>query len=255
MSEKIINAVVVDDEDLARAVIKEYLAAHSEIKLVAECADGFDAVKTVNELKPDLLFLDIQMPKLDGFEVLELLDPQPVVIFITAHDQHALRAFEVHAVDYLLKPFSQARFEEALLHAEARLGQRFPTRVSAMELGNTAKSDWPLDRIVVKDGAKVSLIPLDSLDYIQAQDDYVLLKTPEKGHLKQQTLASLEQRLDPGRFLKIHRSFIIQLDRLIRLEQTETESWVAVLKCGARLPVSKSGYARLKEIIRNGRYC
>ncbi|MDR2697543.1 MAG: response regulator [Holophagales bacterium] len=249
MTEQIINAVVVDDEDLARAVVKEYTAAYPEIKLLAECANGFDAVKTVNELKPDLLFLDIQMPKLDGFEVLELLDPQPVVIFITAYDQHALRAFEVHAVDYLLKPFSQERFKEAVSRVKARLGRERTSKIRAAELGNTAKSDWPLDRIVVKDGSKVSLIPLADLDYIQAQDDYVLLKTPEKGHLKQQTLTSLEQRLDPGRFLRIHRSFIIQLDRLIRLEQTETESWIAVLKCGARLPVSKSGYARLKDII------
>jgi len=249
VTEQIINAVVVDDEDLARAVVKEYLAVHSEIKLLAECANGFDAVKTVNELKPDLIFLDIQMPKLDGFEVLELLDPQPAVIFITAYDQHALHAFDVHAVDYLLKPFSQERFKEAVLLVKARLGAERPPKISATELGNTAKSDWPLDRIVVKDGSKVSFIPLAALDYIQAQDDYVLLKTPEKGHLKQQTLTSLERRLDSGRFLRIHRSYIIQLDRLIRIEQTETDSWVAVLKCGTRLPVSKSGYARLKEII------
>jgi len=250
--EQTINAVVVDDEDLARAVVKERLAAHPEVRLLAECANGFDAVKAVNELKPGLLFLDVQMPKLDGFEVLELLDPQPVVVFITAYDQHALRAFDVHAVDYLLKPFGNERFEEALTRAKARLSQGRASRIQAAELGNTAKSDWPLDRIVVKDGHKVTLIPLASLDYIQAQDDYVLLKTPEKGHLKQQTLASLEQRLDPGRFLRIHRSFIIQLDRLVRLEQTETDSWVAVLQNGARLPVSRSGCARLKEVMGKG---
>jgi len=249
MTEQIINAVIVDDEDLARAIVREQLAARPEIKLLAECGNGFDAVKVVNEMKPDLLFLDIQMPKLDGFEVLELLDPQPAVIFITAYDQHALKAFEVHAVDYLMKPFSQERFEEAILRVKARLSHGRASKIQAAELSNTAKSDWPLDRIVVKDGSKVTLIPLASLDYIQAQDDYVLLKTPEKGHLKQQTLISLEQRLDPGRFLRIHRSFIIQLDRLARLEQTETESWVAVLNGGVRLPVSKTGYARLKEVM------
>jgi two-component system LytT family response regulator len=248
MPEQIINAVVVDDEELARAVIKEHLSAHSEIKLLAECSNGFEAVKTINELKPDLIFLDIQMPKLDGFEVLELLDTQPVIIFVTAYDQHALRAFDIHAVDYLLKPFSQVRFEDAVRRVKTRLGQGHIPKLRSAELSNTAKSDWPLDRIVVKDGSKVNLIPLDTLDYIQAQDDYILLKTPEKGYLKQQTLTSLEQRLEAGRFLRIHRSFIIQLDRLVRLEQTETESWVAVLKCGARLPVSKSGHARLKEI-------
>jgi two-component system LytT family response regulator len=180
---------------------------------------------------------------------MELLNPQPAVIFVTAYDQYALKAFEVHAVDYLLKPFSRERFEEAILRVKARLSQGHQSKIVATELNNTAKSDWPLDRIVVKDGSKVTLIPLANLDYIQAQDDYVLLKTPEKGHLKQQTLSSLEQRLDPDRFLRIHRSFIIQLDRLVRLEQTETDSWVAVLNGGPRLPVSKSGYVRLKEKI------
>lgn len=250
MSEPI-RALIVDDEELARAVIREHLQAHAHVQVVGECPNGFEAVKAVAELKPDLLFLDIQMPKLDGFEVLELLDPQPTVIFVTAYDQHALRAFEVHAVDYLLKPFSSDRFDEALQRAQAKLGSHAEqsTKLQATALSATAKSDWPLDRLVVKDGPKVTLIPLSKLDYIQAQDDYVLLKTPEKGHLKQQTLASLEARLDPKRFLRIHRSFIIQMDRLARLEQTETESWVAVLTDGTRLPVSRSGYARLKELL------
>jgi len=249
MSEQLIKAVVIDDEDLARSVVKEHLANHGDIELAAECGNGFEAVKVINELKPGLVFLDIQMPKLDGFEVLELLDPMPVVIFVTAYDQHALKAFEVHAVDYLLKPFSRERFDEAITRAKARLVSGGPTKALAADLANTAKGDWPMDRIAVKDGPKITLIPLADLDYIQAQDDYVLLKTPEKGYLKQQTLSSLEQRLDPGRFLRIHRSYIAQIDRLVRLEQTETERWVAVLRCGARLPVSKSGYARLKGII------
>jgi two-component system LytT family response regulator len=252
MNEQTIGAVVVDDEELARAVVKEHLAAHPEISLLTECANGFDAVKAINELRSDLLFLDVQMPKLDGFEVLELLDPQPVVVFITAYDHHALRAFEVRAVDYLLKPFGADRFEGALARAKARLGQGRASKVQAAELSGAAKGGWPLDRIVVKDGHKVTLIPLAALDYIQAQDDYVLLKTPEKGHLKQQTLTSLERRLDPRLFLRIHRSFIVQLDRLIRLEQTETDRWVAVLHSGERLPVSKSGYARLREAMGKG---
>jgi len=249
MSERTYTALIVDDEDLARAVVKEHVARHPELQLVAECANGFEAVKAVSEHKPDLVFLDIQMPKLDGFEVLELLDPRPVVVFITAYDQHALKAFEVHAVDYLLKPFNSDRFEEALQRAKARIGSGTVTGPQPHDLSASAKSDWPLDRIVVRDGTKVTLIPLAKLDYIQAQDDYVLLKTPEKGHLKQQTLASLEARLDPKRFLRIHRSFIIQMDRQARLEQTPTESWVAVLTDGSKLPVSKSGYARLKELL------
>jgi two-component system, LytTR family, response regulator len=249
MSERTYTAIIVDDEELARAVVKEHLAPHEEIQIVAECANGFDAVKIAGELKPDLVFLDIQMPKLDGFEVLELLEPQPTVVFITAYDQHALRAFEVHAVDYLMKPFSPERFEEALTRAKARMSTGHPAGPQPTELSAAAKSEWPLDRLVVRDGTKVTLIPMAKLDYIQAQDDYVLLKTPEKGHLKQQTLSSLEARLDPKRFLRIHRSYIIQLDRLARLEQTPSESWVAVLTDATKLPVSKSGYARLKEVL------
>lgn len=249
MSERTYTAIIVDDEELARAVVKEHLAIHEEIQIVAECANGFDAVKVAGELKPDLVFLDIQMPKLDGFEVLELLEPQPTVVFITAYDQHALRAFEFHAVDYLMKPFSPERFEEALTRAKARMSTGHPAGPQPTDLSAAAKSEWPLDRLVVRDGSKVTLIPMAKLDYIQAQDDYVLLKTPEKGHLKQQTLSSLEARLDPKRFLRIHRSYIIQLDRLARLEQTPSESWVAVLTDGTKLPVSKSGYARLKEVL------
>jgi two-component system LytT family response regulator len=252
MSETPLKVIVVDDEELARSVLKEHLATHPELQIVAECANGFEAVKAAAELKPDLAFLDIQMPKLDGFEVLELLDPRPEVIFVTAYDQHALRAFEIHAVDYLLKPFSSERFEEAVQRARARISSGASRTVQPADLSFSAKGDWPLDRIVVRDGTKVTFIPLAKLDFIQAQDDYVLLKTPEKGHLKQQTLASLEQRLDPKRFFRIHRSFIIQLDRLAKLEQGPTESWVAVLQDGTRLPVSKTGYARLRECIGEG---
>jgi len=249
MTERTFRALIVDDEDLARAVVREHLASHPEIEIVGEAGNGFEAVKLVGELKPDLMFLDIQMPKLDGFEVLELLEPRPTVVFITAYDQFALKAFEVHAVDYLMKPFDAERFEEALVRAKARCGEGAVAGPQPTDLSATAKGDWPLDRIVVKDGTKVTLIPLAKLDYVQAQDDYVLLKTPEKGHLKQQTLSSLESRLDPKRFMRIHRSFIIQMDRLARLEQTPTESWVAVLTDGTKLPVSKSGYARLKEVL------
>lgn len=252
MSERSYTAMIVDDEELARAVVQEHLGPHPEIQVVASCANGFEAVKAATELKPDLMFLDIQMPKLNGFEVLELLEHPPTVVFVTAYDQHALKAFEVHAVDYLLKPFNADRFEEALVRAKARCDQGAATGPQPAELAAAARSDWPLDRLVVRDGTKVTLIPLAKLDYVQAQDDYVLLKTPEKSHLKQQTITSLETRLDPKRFLRIHRSFIIQLDRLTRLEQTPSESWVAVLQDGTRLPVSKNGYARLKVVLDQG---
>jgi two-component system LytT family response regulator len=249
MTERTYKAIIVDDEDLARAVVQEYLGSHPEIEVVASCGNGFEAVKAAMELKPDLMFLDIQMPKLDGFEVLELLETPPTVVFITAYDQHALKAFEVHAVDYLLKPFDTERFEEALVRAKARCDQGAPTGPQPTDLATAARSDWPLDRLVVRDGTKVTLIPLAKLDYVQAQDDYVLLKTADKSHLKQQTISSLEGRLDPKRFLRIHRSFIVQLDRLARLEQTPSESWIAVLQDGTRLPVSKSGYGRLKTVL------
>ncbi len=249
MSERTYTALIVDDETLARAVVKDHLASHPEVQVIGECGDGFEAVRMAGELKPDLLFLDIQMPKLDGFEVLELLDPRPVVVFITAHDHHAIRAFDIHAVDYLLKPFAEERFEEALRRAKERCGAAQPDPQALLK---TAEEGRIRDRIVVKDGTRVTVIPLGKLEYIQAQDDYVLLKTPEKGYLKQQTISDLEARLDPARFVRIHRSFLLPLDRLARVEQTDTERREAVLVNGTRLPVSRSGYQRLKKALGEG---
>ncbi len=249
MSERTYTALIVDDEALARAVVKDHLASHPEVQVIGECGDGFEAVRMAGERKPDLLFLDIQMPKLDGFEVLELLEPRPVVVFITAHDEHAIRAFDIHAVDYLLKPFAEERFEEALRRAKERCGAVQP---DPQPLLRTAEEGRIRDRIVVKDGTRVTVIPLGKLDYIQAQDDYVLLKTAEKGYLKQQTISDLETRLDPARFVRIHRSFILPLDRLVRVEQTDTERREAVLVNGARLPVSRSGYVRLRKALGEG---
>jgi len=241
------KALIVDDEDLARAVVREHLAAHPDVEVVAECANGFEAVKAAAQHLPDLVFLDIQMPKLDGFEVLELLEAdgrRPAVVFVTAYDQHALRAFEAQAADYLLKPFSKERFEAALAKARAVQGSRPP----AAQLAAASRQGRPLERIVVKDGPKVTVIPLDRLDWVQAQDDYVLLRAEGKNLLKQQTLASLEAQLDPARFIRIHRSFILNLDRLVRVEQDSKEHREAVLRDGARLPVSRAGYQRLREL-------
>ena len=241
------KALIVDDEDLARAVVREHLAAHPDIEIAAECANGFEAVKAAAQHQPDLVFLDIQMPKLDGFEVLELLEAdgrRPAVVFVTAYDQHALRAFEAQAVDYLLKPFSKERFDAALAKARAVQGSRPP----AAQLAAASRQGRPLERVVVKDGPKVTVIPLDRLDWVQAQDDYVLLRTEGKNLLKQQTLASLESQLDPARFIRIHRSFLLNLDRLARIEQDAKEHREAVLRDGARLPVSRAGYQRLREL-------
>lgn len=240
-----LRALIVDDEELARLVVREHLAAHADIEIIGEAPNGFEAVKLAAELKPDLVFLDVQMPKLDGFEVLALLEGRPSVIFVTAFDQHALKAFDAHAVDYLLKPFSKERFDAAL--DKARKAAK-PVAELAPVLQSAAREGKPLDRIVVKDGPKVTIVPLDKLDFVQAQDDYVLLKTEGRELLKQQTLSSLEGQLDTNHFIRIHRSYILNLERLTRLEQDNKEHWEAVLRDGARLPVSKTGYQRLKPL-------
>ena len=238
-----LRAVIVDDEELARAYLRELLRAHPEIEVAAECPNGFEAVKACAEASPDLLFLDVQMPKLDGFEVLELIEPGPAVIFTTAYDQYAMRAFDAHAVDYLLKPFGVDRFERALERARERLGERkLPTEIAAAR----PAAERP-QRIVVKDGARIHVIPLDKLDYVEAQDDYVALHSAGKSYLKQQPIAVLEAALDPARFVRIHRSAIVALDRVARIEPYGKESRIAILADGTRLPVSKSGYARLME--------
>src|SRR5579863_4206258 len=242
-----LRAVIVDDEELARGLLREMLKAHPEIEIAAECANGFEAVKAIAENTPDLLFLDVQMPKLDGFEVLELIDQTietpPVVIFVTAYDQYAMRAFDAHAVDYLLKPFNAVRFERALERAKSRLGER---RVPVELAAERAPAERP-QRIVVKDGTRVHVIPLDKLDYVEAQDDYVALHSAGRSHLKQQSIASLEAALDPARFVRIHRSAIVNLERVARIEPYGKESRLAILDNGARLPISRSGYTRLLE--------
>jgi two-component system LytT family response regulator len=242
-----IRVVIVDDEELARQVVHEMLLPHPEVEVVAECANGFEAVKAVAELNPDLLFLDVQMPKLDGFEVLELIGPDVAVVFITAYDQYALRAFEVHAVDYLLKPFDGARFDAALERAKERLGTKMPPP-SQLAAAARPPSQY-LERIVVRDGPKVDIIPCDRLDYAEAQDDYVLLRSQAKNYLKQETISNLETSLDPARFVRIHRSYIVNLERIAKIEPYTKDSRVAILGDGTKLPVSRSGYARLKELL------
>ncbi|MBS1834273.1 MAG: protein kinase [Acidobacteria bacterium] len=250
-----ITAVLVDDEELARLVTREYLSESApEIEIVAECGNGFEAVKVINELEPDLVFLDVQMPKLDGFEVLELIEHEPAVIFATAFDQYAMKAFDAHAVDYLLKPFSMDRFQTALGRARQRMGENRRAPVvpeSAADLKREARSpEQPhSERIVVKDGPKVHIIPIDKLDYVEAQDDYVCLYSNKKGYLKQQTISSLEASLDPKRFLRIHRSHIVNLERVAKIEPYTKDSKIAVLLDGTQLPVSRAGYQRLKSIL------
>ncbi len=249
MSENL-RAVIVDDEELARQLLREYLWEAGGVEVAAECADGFDAVKAITELKPDLVFLDVQMPKLDGFEVLELVDPPPSVIFVTAYDQYAMRAFEANAVDYLLKPFRLDRFKKALEKARTRLKEHKPAQVTASELAAAARAPGhALDRIVVRDGSKIHIIPIAKLDYVEAQDDYAALHSEKKSYLKQQTIASLETQLDPQKFVRIHRSYIVNLERIVRIEPYTRDSRVVVLRDGEQLPVSRPGYARLKALL------
>jgi two-component system, LytTR family, response regulator len=246
-SQKRIGALIVDDEELARHVIRELLVSHPEIGVLAECANGFEAVKAFAEHKPDLIFLDVQMPKLGGFDVLELIGENACVIFTTAYDAYAMRAFEVHAVDYLLKPISKQRFEEALEHAKRRLGEKMP---SGQKLADSARPPQQfLERLVVKDGTHVTLIPIAKLDYVEAQDDYVALVSQGKKHLKQQTIASLEAGLDPKCFVRIHRSYIVNLERVARIEPYGKDSRLVILSDGVRLPVSRAGYARLQSLL------
>jgi two-component system LytT family response regulator len=243
-----ITAVIVDDEELARAVLREYLAGHPDIEIVAECSNGFEAVKTVSELAPDLLFLDIQMPKLNGFEVLELIGPGPAVVFVTAYDQYALRAFEVHAVDYLLKPFTPERLSEALERTRQRMERNEASPVPDL-VKQARASAKPIERVLVKDGSRVHVIPLEKIDYIEAQDDYVGIRAGGKEYLKQDTMTELESLLPPERFIRIHRSYILNIDRLARLEPYAKDSRVAILSDGTQLPVSRAGYARLKPLL------
>lgn len=246
-SKKRWRALIVDDEELARHIIRELLQPHSEIEVVAECANGFEAVKAFAGHKPDLVFLDVQMPKLTGFDVLELIGTEPLVIFVTAYDQFAMRAFDVHAVDYLLKPIGRERFEAALARAKERLGEKMP---AAQELAAAARPPQQfLERVVVKDGTRVTLIPIAKLDYVEAQDDYVALASQGKKHLKQQTIASLEACLDPKCFVRIHRSYIVNLERVVRIEPYGKDSRLAILSDGARLPVSRTGYSRLQSLL------
>ena len=245
------RAVIADDEELARRLLREYLSAHSDIEVIAECSNGFEAVKTVTECKPDVLFLDVQMPKLDGFEVLELTGADVAVVFVTAFDQYAMRAFDAAAVDYLLKPFSAARLGESLERVRRRLGQGVVRTVSeAADLRNSARVPGEyLMRIVVKDGARVHVIPAARLDYAEAQDDYLALRSEGKVWLKQQTIASLEAALDPQRFLRLHRSYLVNVERVVRIEPNTKDTWVAVLSDGAQIPVSRGGYARFTGLV------
>jgi two-component system LytT family response regulator len=249
--ERTLRAVIVDDEEPARMAVRQGLAEIGGVEIIAECANGFEAVKVVAESRPDVVLLDVQMPKLDGFEVLELIGRDVPVIFVTAYDEFALRAFEVHAVDYLLKPFTADRLAAAIARVRQRAAASTPAVVpSPSAIAASARPPGAtLDRVVVRDGAQVHVLPLDKIDYVEAQDDYVAFHVAGKTILKDQTLGDLESRLDARRFVRIHRSYLLNIERLSRVELYAKDSRVAILADGTKLPVSRSGYQRLQQLL------
>jgi len=245
---KPLRVVVVDDEELARAVVREHLAAHPGVEVVAECANGIEAIEAVATLAPDLVFLDVQMPRLTGFETLELLDPRPAVVFVTAYDRHAVKAFEVSAVDYLLKPFSKERFDAALAKARALLGSGAKGPDPAALAAAARPEGVPLERIAVREGARVTLLPVETVAWVKAEDDYVLIRSGGRNHLKHQTLSDLAAQLPAARFVRVHRSWVVSVAKLASLEEGKT----AVMADGERVPVSRAGAARLRERMPRG---
>lgn len=243
------KVIIIDDEPLARSIVVEYLQDYGDFTLVAECNDGFQGVKAVMQHKPDLLFLDIQMPKLNGFEMLELLDEAPSVIFTTAFDEYAIKAFETNAIDYLLKPFSKERFDLAIEKWKTKQSTVVPEKQLQALLENPSKQPEEKNRIVVKNGSDIRIVPTQDIHYIEAYDDYVKIFTKDTYYLKKKTMNYYEQVLDNSKFFRTHRSFIINLQKLTRIEPLEKNTYVALLKSGKKVPLSRSGYSKLKEVL------
>jgi two-component system LytT family response regulator len=248
MSESKIRTLIIEDEELARKLLRTYLSDYPELEILGECENGFEGVKSINELKPDLIFLDIQMPKITGFEMLELIDHHPEIIFTTAYDQYALKAFEYNAADYLLKPFSKDRLQGALEKVKEKLAKQTDHEDIVEKINNFPREEF-LDRIVVKDRHKIHIIPSDQIRYIESLDDYVLIYTHDGRFMKQKTMHYFESALDPHNFARIHRSYIVRVDQIAQLQQYEKESYIAILHDKTKLKVSKSGYKNLKEML------
>ncbi|MEO8887287.1 MAG: response regulator [Mucilaginibacter sp.] len=244
------RALIIDDEPLARMVVQEYIQQFSsQIEVLQECNDGFEGLKAIQQHQPDIIFLDVQMPKINGFEMLELVDKQPAVIFTTAFDEYAIKAFEAHAVDYLLKPFSKERFNKAIEKFLAQVDTTTPKQTE--QLLETAATQSPAqhERIVVKTGTKVKIIPVADVQYLQADDDYVSVFTQEGSYLKNKTMSFFEQTLDPRQFVRVHRSYMVSVPEITRIDPYEKDSHLAILKSGAKIPVSKTGYVKLKQVL------
>ncbi len=244
------TAVIIDDEPLARSVVIEYLQAFPQIIVAAECSDGFEGLKAIQQHKPGIIFLDIQMPKINGFEMLELIEDAPAVIFTTAFDEYAIKAFEAHAVDYLLKPFSAGRFTKAVEKALARKAS-LPGQKKAIEnlMQTATQSPAQAERIVIKDGGKIKIINLQAITFLEAADDYVKIHTADGVFLKAKTMGFYESSLPTDSFVRTHRSYIVAVKEITRIDPYEKESHLAILRSGEKLPVSRAGYGKLKEVL------
>ncbi|MEO6314254.1 MAG: LytTR family transcriptional regulator DNA-binding domain-containing protein [Chitinophagaceae bacterium] len=245
------KVVIIDDEPLARSIVAEYLMGYPELQLVQECNDGFEGLKAIMQHQPDIIFLDIQMPKINGFEMLELVEQKPAVIFTTAFDEYAIKAFETHAIDYLLKPFSKQRFDKAV--------QKWLELTPASLVAPPASTDSLLEtaalapgqnqRIVVKNGAKIKIIPVHDVLYLEAADDYVKIHTADSYFLKNKTMAHFEKALDAQQFARCHRSYMVNVQHIVRIDPYEKDGHIAILKSGAKVPVSKTGYVKLRQVL------
>jgi len=245
---KKIKTVIIEDETPAREILKHYLKDIPEIEIIGECADGFSGLKSISFLKPDLVFLDIQMPRLTGFELIEVMTEKPAIIFTTAYDQFAIKAFELNAVDYLLKPFPKERLYSAVRKAIEKIGNAEDGGMPPSSLiEKLPRSASPLNRVVVRKGNAINLIPVDQVKYVEAQDDYVMIYHSTGKALKQQTMKFYEDNLPGNDFVRVHRSYIVKVSEINRIEPYGKDNHIAILKSGEKLPVSRAGYKHLKE--------
>jgi two-component system LytT family response regulator len=242
-----IRVIITDDEEHNRAILKQTLSEFPEIEIVSICKDGFETVASVQQSKPDLLFLDINMPRLSGFDVLELLgNNAPPVVFVTAYDEHALRAFETSAIDYVLKPITKERLQKAIDKYTKTRGQTATDYIPFIDTQRTQSA--PIARILIKDGSEIFIVPVNEITYLKAEDDYVSIVTERKLYLKQDRLSFLESILDKSIFCRIHRSYILNINFLLKLENLGKESYKAILKTGASIPVSSTGFRELMKV-------
>lgn len=242
------KVIIIDDEPLARTIVREYLQSYPQLEVAQECNDGFEGVKAIQQYQPDLIFLDIQMPKINGFEMLELVDQPPAVIFTTAFDEYAIKAFEAHAIDYLLKPFDQERFDKAIAKwMDQKNGNKEKATHDLLETASLSPSQS--QRVVVKNGSKIKIIPAHDIFYLEAADDYVKIHTQEGYFLKNKTMNHFEQVLDKSLFVRGHRSYIVNVQQITRIDPYEKDGHVAVLRSGAKVPVSRGGYGKLKAVL------